>query len=694
MGFITAYEATTNRFITELGQNIVLAEIDRNLLQKVNSEYDLLLYYIYNNDEAPGLATWLILLDLLSVDSSDPDWDLTWEELRAMFVPSSLGEANTSSNLGSGVGLFTTKSGVNLPFKSLIEGTNVSFDVTGTDITINSTGGGETNTASNLGTGEGLATTKAGVDLPFKSLIEGTNISFDVTSTGITINATGSSDADTLEGEAGAYYLDYNNFTNIPTIESYTFENGLIESGGTVKLGDITEYTSIKYSGGVNYADDTWWDKGVDGIIRRISVDGNVNGVSQMELSQALAVLGITIDIDTYISCGVNHDGAFMQHELVGAISVGTGSIEVEDYRTVKRGLGTAADYSANVTDNDYVTKKYVDDNSASTYTFENGLTENGGVGKLGGSLTGYTSIAGDEVLEFGLGIPLSAFFVTTSGNQAFNSGTSTIPGGSIRIRAFDGLGSGENATLFVGLTETTMAHRTVADFTMSSATDTAIFQDFRSSGSKKGIEYSADYSADYTNRSLVDKEYVDSLLAAPAAPAGTDKQIQYNDNGTANGSSLMFDSSLNTKFSGGVLGINTSPVAEVQLKMLYEGGYDDDSETYKFISATYINEDLSEYDLFNIHAYDGAGRLRVREITGAKDWNTGAVDVLRLTGPNVELFGGRVAVCNSGQGISFFGKAGTNMLGTITGSRGGNAALASLLTTLDNYGLINDITT
>jgi len=141
MGFIISYDATINRFILELGENLRLAEIDRNLLQKVNSEYDLFLYYVYNDIEDPGLATWLILLDLLKVDPSDSDWDLTWEELKTMFVPSSLGESNTSSNLGSGEGLFTTKSGVNLPFKSLIAGTNVSFDPTSTDITINVSGG-------------------------------------------------------------------------------------------------------------------------------------------------------------------------------------------------------------------------------------------------------------------------------------------------------------------------------------------------------------------------------------------------------------------------------------------------------------------------------------------------------------------------------------------------------------------------
>jgi hypothetical protein len=52
------------------------------------------------------------------------------------------GETNTSSNLGAGVGLAATKSGVNLPFKSLIAGTNVTLTPTGTDVTISATAGG------------------------------------------------------------------------------------------------------------------------------------------------------------------------------------------------------------------------------------------------------------------------------------------------------------------------------------------------------------------------------------------------------------------------------------------------------------------------------------------------------------------------------------------------------------------------
>jgi hypothetical protein len=52
------------------------------------------------------------------------------------------GEANTTSNLGSGTGLAAAKSGVNLPFKSLIAGTNVTLSATSTDVTINATAGG------------------------------------------------------------------------------------------------------------------------------------------------------------------------------------------------------------------------------------------------------------------------------------------------------------------------------------------------------------------------------------------------------------------------------------------------------------------------------------------------------------------------------------------------------------------------
>lgn len=155
------------------------------------------------------------------------------------------GEANTASNLGDGEGVFAQKSGVDLQFKSLVAGNNVTLSSTGTEVTISSTtsGGdmlksvydpdddgliafaqtegvqetlisgtniktinstsilgagdieiteGEVNTASNVGTGTGVFAQKFGVDLQFKSLKAGTNVTLSSDTESVTINSTAS----------------------------------------------------------------------------------------------------------------------------------------------------------------------------------------------------------------------------------------------------------------------------------------------------------------------------------------------------------------------------------------------------------------------------------------------------------------------------------------------------------------------
>lgn len=62
----------------------------------------------------------------------------------AIAAASGTGEVNTGSNLGAGEGVFASKVGVDLQFKTLVAGTNVTLTPTATDITIDVTGGAGT----------------------------------------------------------------------------------------------------------------------------------------------------------------------------------------------------------------------------------------------------------------------------------------------------------------------------------------------------------------------------------------------------------------------------------------------------------------------------------------------------------------------------------------------------------------------
>lgn len=60
-----------------------------------------------------------------------------------------LGEKNTATNQGGGAGLALPKNGTTLPFKSLVAGANITFDIGPDTITINGEEGGGTSGEAN-----------------------------------------------------------------------------------------------------------------------------------------------------------------------------------------------------------------------------------------------------------------------------------------------------------------------------------------------------------------------------------------------------------------------------------------------------------------------------------------------------------------------------------------------------------------
>ena len=107
-------------------------------------------------------------------------------------------ELVSASNIGAsyGAGIYKQKSNKGLQFKKLISGsTNISVVEDGDNIKItglnsNGTLVGEANTTSNQGNGIGLAKPKSGTDLPFKTLAAGSGVSITSQSDTITLSST------------------------------------------------------------------------------------------------------------------------------------------------------------------------------------------------------------------------------------------------------------------------------------------------------------------------------------------------------------------------------------------------------------------------------------------------------------------------------------------------------------------------
>lgn len=180
--------------------------------------------------------------------------------------------------------------------------------------------------------------------------------------------------------------------------------------------------------------------------------------------------------------------------------SSGQKIFRVSDFRSGvdRKGLEYQSDYSANYSNRSLVDKQYVDNAVAAggtIFTFSEGLTEEAGTAVLGGDISSTISVG----LNFiGNGGGLNASLNGVSGHVAIGDTGSGY-----------GLYVNKNSSGFSASISSRDEPQTGSFlFKVDVPNDDVEFIDARTI--PKGVEYQQDYSANFTERSLVDKAYVD----------------------------------------------------------------------------------------------------------------------------------------------------------------------------------------
>lgn len=156
------------------------------------------------------------------------------------------GVSNTAgANIGTGVGVFSQKSGDTLLFKSIKQGTGTTITSNDNEVIISSEASSVT--ASNLGaTGEGVFSAKVGSDLQFKKIKAGTNVTLSSDSNSVTINSSGGG------GAANVAVYD-NGVLKTSSVSSLNFVNNTVGLSGSdiIITGEPADYLNVKKYGAV-----------------------------------------------------------------------------------------------------------------------------------------------------------------------------------------------------------------------------------------------------------------------------------------------------------------------------------------------------------------------------------------------------------------------------------------------------------
>ncbi len=257
-----------------------------------------------------------------------------WENLNP-----AVGEVNTASNLTSGAGteadVFKQKTGVDLEFRTLKEGSNITLTENANDITISASGtSGEINTATALTSGAGtegdVFKQKTGVDLEFRAIKQGTNITITENANDITISAAGSvGESNTASNVGGATGTIFKQKTGVDLELKTISGTGNITVTNNVSDIDISTSAEINTASNVGTgAGQIYKQKtGVDLELKRIAAGSGIqvtNGTSDITIS-ATSGGWFNVQDPTYGATGdgTTDDTTAVQAAITAALAAG-----------------------------------------------------------------------------------------------------------------------------------------------------------------------------------------------------------------------------------------------------------------------------------------------------------------------------------------------------------------------------------
>lgn len=322
-------------------------------------------------------------------------------------------------------------------------------------------GGGEANTASNLGSGTGLFAAKVGVDLRFKSLIAGTGISLSNDANTVTITNSSPDQTVSLTNGSGISVTGtYPSFTIASTITQYTDELAQDAIGGI--LVDTSTINFTYNDGTPSIVADVIADSSVQKVaVRKNSTGGDIgtrrriNFIEGSNVTITIADDGVDNELDVTIASSGGASGYATVQEEGSSLTqrsvinfIGGGITAADDAGNTRTNVTLDADLSAiaALSGTGLARRTGTDTWTLDTNTY---LTEN--IYNANGTLTanrtvsggGTTSLTFNNLTTFSAVGSSIVSLQSTGSNVALTAGGNVVlSGNNVNLQATAGSGS------------------------------------------------------------------------------------------------------------------------------------------------------------------------------------------------------------------------------------------------------------